>query len=85
MIRYLTYHGILLLLMTVFMAENMPAQSPQPVKVDSVVVLFYNHPDSVTVNKTPLKYNKAFAMSFQEDDSHVDIYNTAYPLFEGNG
>ncbi len=67
------------------MAENMPAQSPQPVKVDSVVVLFYNNPDSVTVTKTPLKYNKAFAMSFQEDDSHVDIYNTAYPLFEGNG
>lgn len=70
----------------VFTATNiLLAQAPQPVQVDSVVILFNQHPDTLSVTKTPLKYNKAFAMSFQEDDSHVDIYNTAYPLFEGNG
>ena len=61
------------------------AQGSQLVQVDSVVILFNQHPDTLSVVKTPLKYNKVFAMSFQEDDSHVDIYNTAYPLFEGNG
>ena len=85
MILKSTYYRILILFLTILVGKEVLSQSPQPVKVDSVVILFYQAPDSVKVTKTPLKYDKAFAMSFQEDDSHVDIYNTAYPLFEGNG
>ena len=79
------YRLLLLLFLVFFIKAKLIAQPAQPVKVDSVVILFTVSPDSVIVTKTPLKYGKSFAMSFQEDDSHVDIYNTVYPLFEGNG
>ncbi len=83
MIKPLKYNllAVFLLLQT-FWLQGQPAQ---PVKVDSVVIYCVGTPAQVTVEKTPLKYNKDFAMSFQQDDAHVDIYNTVYPLFEGNG
>ncbi len=79
------YRWLLVVSLLIVSAKMVFAQAPQPVQVDSVVIVFSQHPDTLSVTKTPLKYNKAFAMSFEEDDSHVDIYNTAYPLFEGNG
>ncbi len=82
---YWLYRLLIVAFIVVHSATILFAQAPQPVQVDSVVILFNHHPDTLSVIKTPLKYNKAFAMSFEEDDSHVDIYNTAYPLFEGNG
>ncbi len=60
------------------------AQHTRPPGMDSVVVIFRNHP-VVTVEKAALKYNKAFAMSFQMDDALSDIYDKVYPVFHGNG
>lgn len=63
---------------------NIYGQQTQPPGVDSVVVTFKN-PPIVTVQKAPLKYNKAFAMSFQMDDAISDIFKQVYPVFEGSG
>ncbi|HFB62009.1 MAG TPA: hypothetical protein ENJ69_03395, partial [Bacteroidetes bacterium] len=60
-------------------------QQTRPPGVDSVVVTFEQPPVTVTVQKAPLKYNKAFAMSFQMDDALSDIFNKIYPVFHGNG
>ncbi len=38
---------------------------------------------SVTLTKTPLKYNKLFAFSAQLDDGGLDIYTNAYPFLNG--
>ncbi|GBD89363.1 hypothetical protein BMS3Abin04_00068 [bacterium BMS3Abin04] len=59
------------------------AQQTRPVGVDSVVVTFSRAPSQVNVLKAPLKYNKAFAISFQEDDAMSPIFNDVYPAFEG--
>ncbi len=59
------------------------AQQTQSPGIDSVVVTFNNIPTQFSVEKAPLKYNKAFAMSFQEDDALSDIYNLIYPVFQG--
>ncbi len=59
------------------------AQDTRQVGVDSVVVTFSDTPTHFSVQKAPLKYNKAFAMSFQEDDALSDIFNQVYPAFEG--
>ncbi|MBE0651610.1 MAG: T9SS type A sorting domain-containing protein [Bacteroidales bacterium] len=63
---------------------SLMAQQTLPPQVDSVVVTFNNIPTQVNVGKAPLKYNKAFAMSFQEDDALSDIYNLIYPVFQGS-
>ncbi len=59
------------------------AQQTGRVGVDSVVITFTAPPTQYHVQKAPLKYNKAFAMSFQEDDALSDIFNQVYPAFEG--
>ena len=63
---------------------NIFGQQSRPPGVDSVVITFQN-PPVVTVKKAPLKYNKAFAMSFQMDDAISDIFEKVYPVFQGNG
>jgi hypothetical protein len=63
---------------------NLLGQSFLPPGVDSVVITFVDTP-VVSVQKAPLKYNKAFAMSFQMDDALSGIYNKIYPVFHGNG
>ncbi len=62
---------------------SLMAQQTQSPGVDSIVVTFKNVPTQYSVEKAPLKYNKAFAMSFQEDDAISDIYNIIYPIFHG--
>ncbi len=63
---------------------NLFGQQSLPPGVDSVVVTFKT-PPVVIVQKAPLKYNKAFAMSFQMDDALSDIFEKVYPVFHGNG
>ena len=63
---------------------TLTAQQTLPPGIDSVVVIFEN-PPALTLQKAPLKYNKAFAMSFQMDDAISDIYKKVYPVFHGNG
>jgi len=73
-----------LVILMLFTGEySLYAQQERPVGVDSVVVTFSAAPTQFDVQKAPLKYNKAFAMSFQEDDALSDIFNEVYPAFEG--
>lgn len=62
---------------------SLMGQQTQSPGIDSVVVTFNNTPTKFSVVKAPLKYNKAFAMSFQEDDALSDIYKLIYPVFQG--
>ena len=64
--------------------SGLKAQYSRPPGIDSVVVIFRNHP-VVSVKKAALKYNKAFAMSFQMDDALSDIYKKVFPVFQGDG
>ena len=57
-------------------------QQAEPPGIDSVVITFSRLP-LVSVQKAPLLYNKAFAMSFQMDDALSDIYQKIYPVFQG--
>jgi len=80
------YREIMLVIISLFVGgvANLFGQQSLPPGVDSVVVIF-KQPPAVSVQKAPLKYNKAFAMSFQMDDALSDIYEKVYPVFEGNG
>ena len=69
---------ILFLLLFEGISFSLMAQQTLSPGVDSVVVTFKNIPTQFSVEKAPLKYNKAFAMSFQEDDALSDIYNLVY-------
>ncbi len=80
------YYEKLCIFITLFFigVANLTAQQTRPPGIDSVVVIFKN-PPVVTLQKAPLKYNKAFAMSFQMDDALSDIYKKVYPVFHGDG
>ncbi len=60
-------------------------QQTRPPGIDSVVIFFAQPPQSVSVQKAALKYNKDFALSFQMDDAISDIYNKIFPVFHGDG
>jgi hypothetical protein len=40
-------------------------------------------PVGISVEKTPLRYNKRFAMSFHTDDGIADVYTVGFPFFTG--
>jgi len=81
----ITWEKMLIVISLFFgVVANLFGQQSLPPGVDSVVVTF-NTPPVVTVQKAPLKYNKAFAMSFQMDDALSDIIEKVYPVFHGNG
>ncbi len=48
-----------------------------------ITVTFASPPGSFTVSKTPLRFDKRFAYSFQIDDGGKDIYTHGFPFFEG--
>ena len=80
----LTKHiSLILWLLPIITILPAHAQDTRQVGVDSVVVTFSDTPTHFSVQKAPLKYNKAFAMSFQEDDALSGIFNQVYPAFEG--
>jgi len=47
----------------------------------TVTVTFDGQPETYTVKKAPLKYNKTFAFSFQVDDGSVDIFSKVFSIF----
>jgi len=49
----------------------------------SVIINFSNAPTTFSINKAPLKYNKNFSLSFQEDDSQKDIYTHGFKFLNG--
>ena len=69
----------------IFLGFGLPmkAQQTLPPGVDSVVVVFKTTPSYTNVEKAPLKYNKAFAMSFQMDDALSGVYDQVFPVFQG--
>jgi Putative peptidoglycan binding domain/Chitobiase/beta-hexosaminidase C-terminal domain len=48
-----------------------------------ITVTFATTPTTATVAKTPLKYNKDFAFSFQMDDASYDNYETGFKYMYG--
>ena len=55
----------------------------QSVGVNSVVVVFETNPTYVNIIKTPLKYDKEFALSFHIKNANKDIYTHALPFLNG--
>jgi hypothetical protein len=49
----------------------------------TLVVTFDAPPTNVVVEKSTLRYNKAFAYSFTLDDGLIDAFSVAYPLLNG--
>jgi hypothetical protein len=48
-----------------------------------IMVTFDQIPSTYSVIKTPLRYNKTFAISFHNDDGIADIYTEGFPFFTG--
>ncbi|MEI7491036.1 MAG: hypothetical protein WCK92_06550 [Bacteroidota bacterium] len=48
-----------------------------------IIVTFSSAPASYAVVKAPLRFNKLFAFSLEEDDGEKDIYTHAYPFLNG--
>lgn len=63
------------------LAQSSPPADPG---VNWIMITFSETPTNVTVEKTPLRYNKSFAISFHNDDGIADIYTEGYPFFTGN-
>jgi len=48
-----------------------------------IQITFTSPPTSWSVSKSPLRFNKRFAYSFQMDDGANDIWTHGYPFFQG--
>ena len=53
------------------------------VGINSVAVIFESNPTYLNIYKTPLKYNKEFALSFHISNANKDIYTHAFPYLNG--
>ncbi len=71
----------LYLLALSFLCFAIVTNAQQSINEITITVVFDGQPESYTVNKAPLKYNKAFALSFQIDNGRVDLANKVYPTF----
>lgn len=60
--------------------QNYPPQAPG---VEWVLVTFDQPPTDVSVEVTPLRYNKDFALSFHADDGIDDVYDVGFQYFTG--
>ncbi|MEI6579059.1 MAG: InlB B-repeat-containing protein, partial [Eubacteriales bacterium] len=79
--------SILVLLAIVVGVFNLPGMNFTGVAADTktITVNFKTNPTpgSVSVTKTPLKYNKGFAFSFTADDSYVQGYDPVFRYLNG--
>lgn len=66
------------------LSQQVLAQTPPADPgVTWIMVTFDQIPTTYSVIKTPLRYNKTFAVSFHNDDGIVDIYTEGFPFFTG--
>ena len=66
-----------------FICLSSRAQSFDSLQKIRITVTFSSAPSTYSVTKAPLRYNKLFAFSLEEDDGDKDIYTTAYPFLNG--
>jgi hypothetical protein len=78
-INYKTYLISIVLLICFF---NLKGFS-QSVGVNSVTITFDNPPTEVNISKSPLRYNKDFALSYILDDGLKDAYSHAFKFLNG--
>ncbi len=48
-----------------------------------ITITFDTEPDTLLIQKAPLKYNKDFALSMQMDDASLSLFTHGFPVFEG--
>ncbi|MCX6282156.1 MAG: T9SS type A sorting domain-containing protein [Bacteroidetes bacterium] len=66
-----------------FLCGSSVAQSFDSLQNIRITVTFIAAPSVYNVSKAPLRFNKLFAFSMEEDDGGVDIYSYAYPFLNG--
>ena len=57
-----------------FVCSIVKTQSFDSLQNIRIVVTFTSAPSNYTVTKAPLRFNKLFAFSMEEDDGEKDIY-----------
>ncbi|MCX6285996.1 MAG: hypothetical protein NTY96_02645 [Bacteroidetes bacterium] len=62
---------------------NTTAQSFDSLQNIRIIVTFTSAPTVYNVTKAPLRFNKLFAFSMEEDDGDKDIYTYAFPFLNG--
>jgi len=67
----------------VLLCPGLNAQGIDSLQNIHIVVTFSSPPTVYTVAKAPLRFNKLFSFSLQEDDGDKDIYTNAYPFLSG--
>ena len=63
-----------------FSARSQSFDSLQNIRI---IITFSSAPANYSVSKAPLRFNKLFAFSMEEDDGEKDIYTHALPLLNG--
>ncbi|MBK9292069.1 MAG: hypothetical protein IPM52_10660 [Bacteroidetes bacterium] len=58
-------------------------QSGNSPGIHQIRIRLDGRPEKVGVQKTPLRYNKRFAMSFHTDDGFADVYHIGFKFFTG--
>ncbi len=66
-----------------FLFSTADAQNFDSLQNIRIIVTFSSPPASYAVVKAPLRFNKLFAFSMEEDDGEKDIYTNAYPFLNG--
>ncbi|MDA3944069.1 MAG: T9SS type A sorting domain-containing protein [Bacteroidetes bacterium] len=71
-----------LLATSLFAANTISGQTSEP-GINFIMVTFDQQPTEALVEKSPLRYNKKFALSFHTDDGIGDVFSVGFPFFTG--
>lgn len=74
--------GIITYILIIILILGIKTVFSQEVGVSSIIITFESAP-TVTVTKTPLKYNKDFALGFHIEDGKKDVFTHAFQYLNG--
>lgn len=82
---YFQIFSIVVIVLLQAFAPLLAQRNVLPPGVSEIRIRLSGNPQSVSVEKAQLRYNKRFAMSFHTDDGIADVYTVGFPFFTGIG
>lgn len=82
---YLQIFSIVVIVILQTFVPLLAQRKASPPSLIEIRIRLSGNPESVSVEKAQLRYNKRFAMSFHTDDGIADVYTEGFPFFTGIG